>query len=205
MYMHVSKISTHNQQENWYIFLGHSINLNCHNWKKSIPYEGNPCKRVETHSQTAVYGGWAEPRLPTSRHRRIAGSWVSSRRAMAAEGTLSVELLLHCELCYGRCWWLTQWVDFLFDVIRCWQVLRGSTWCYYPVRDQNLIYCKRGYFCWGKISRKCWQDHISRGGNFHDTTPISFIKAYGFYFRVENFFAKQTKEQKNAKIIPTRK
>ena len=30
---------------------------------------------------------------------------------------------------------------------------------------------------------KCLQD-ISRGGNFHDTTPISFIKAYGFYFRV---------------------
>ena len=42
-------------------------------------------------------------------------------------------------------------------------------------------YCKRGYFRWGKISRKCWQD-ISLGGNFRDTTPISFINAYGFYF-----------------------
>ena len=33
-----------------------------------------------------------------------------------------------------------------------------------------------------KFLRKCWQD-ISYGGNFHDTTPISFIKVYGFYFR----------------------
>ena len=32
---------------------------------------------------------------------------------------------------------------------------------------------------WGEISRKCWQD-ISHEGNFHETTPISFIKAYGF-------------------------
>ena len=62
-------------------------------------------------------------------------------------------------------------------------------------------YCKRGYFCWGKISRKCWQD-ISRGGNFHDTAYISFIKAYGFYFRVGVIFAKKTKA-KNAKITPT--
>ena len=36
-------------------------------------------------------------------------------------------------------------------------------------------------FAGGEISRKCWQD-ISRGGNFHDTIPISFIKAYGFFF-----------------------
>ena len=45
-------------------------------------------------------------------------------------------------------------------------------------KSSNIAYCKRarGYFRWGKISRKCWQD-ISRGGNFHDTTPISFIKA----------------------------
>ena len=61
-------------------------------------------------------------------------------------------------------------------------------------------YCKGGYFCWGKISRKCWQD-ISRGGNFHDTTPISFIKAYGFYFCVGVIFAKKTKMQK----LPPRK
>ena len=35
----------------------------------------------------------------------------------------------------------------------------------------------------GKISQKCWQD-ISLGGHFYDTTPISFIKVYGFYFHV---------------------
>ena len=49
--------------------------------------------------------------------------------------------------------------------------------------DQTTVYCKRGYFRWGQISRKCWQN-ISRGGNFHDTTPISCIKADRFYFRV---------------------
>ena len=58
------------------------------------------------------------------------------------------------------------------------------------------IYCKRGYFRWGKISRKCWLD-ISCWGNFHDTTHISFIKAYGFYF------CKDDQSAKNAKITPT--
>ena len=47
----------------------------------------------------------------------------------------------------------------------------------------------------GGISRKCWQD-ISRGGNFHDIAYISFIKAYGFYFRVGVIFAKKTKTRK---------
>ena len=56
----------------------------------------------------------------------------------------------------------------------------------------HVVYCRRGYFRWGKFSRKCWQD-ISRGGNFHDSTHISFIKAYGFYFRVGVIFAKKTK------------
>ena len=37
---------------------------------------------------------------------------------------------------------------------------------------------------------------ISRGGNFLDTTPISFIKVYGLYFRVGVIFAKKTKAQK---------
>ena len=69
-------------------------------------------------------------------------------------------------------------------------------------KDYN--YCKRGYFRWGKISRKCWQD-ISRGGNFHDTTHISFIKAGGFYFRVGVIFAMKNKSAKNAKITPSRK
>ena len=59
------------------------------------------------------------------------------------------------------------------------------------------MYCKRGYFRWGKISRKCWQG-ISCGGNFHNTTPISVIKANGLNFR-------EDKSAKNAKIIPTRK
>ena len=62
-------------------------------------------------------------------------------------------------------------------------------------------YCKRGYFRWGKISRKCWQN-ISRGGNFHDTTHISFKKAYGFYFRVGVIFAKMTKARKTRKLPP---
>ena len=66
--------------------------------------------------------------------------------------------------------------------------------------DKTWHYCKRGYFRWGKISRKCWQD-ISRGSNFQDTNPFSFIKAYGFYFRVGVIFAKKTKAQK----LPPRK
>ena len=36
------------------------------------------------------------------------------------------------------------------------------------------VYCKRGYFRWGEISRKCWKD-ISREDSFHDTTNFSFI------------------------------
>ena len=62
----------------------------------------------------------------------------------------------------------------------------------------NAPYCKRGYFRWGEISRKCWQDvwqDFLRGGNFHETT-ISFINAYGFYFRVGVIFAKKTKARK---------
>ena len=61
--------------------------------------------------------------------------------------------------------------------------------------------CKHGYFRWGKISRKCWQD-ISCGDNFHDTTPISFIKAYGFYFHVGVIFAKKTKAPIKRKLPP---
>ena len=62
-------------------------------------------------------------------------------------------------------------------------------------------YCKRGYFRWGKISRKCWQD-ISRWGNFHETAPFSFIKAYGLNFRVGVIFAKKTKARKTRKLPP---
>ena len=64
-----------------------------------------------------------------------------------------------------------------------------------------MTYCKRGYFRGGKISRKCWQD-ISSGGNFHDTAPISFIKAYGFNFCVGEIFAKKAKARKTRKLPP---
>ena len=70
-----------------------------------------------------------------------------------------------------------------------------------------LLYCCNTVnvvFHWEKISWKCWKD-ISHGGNFHDTTHISFIKAYGFYFRVGVIFAKKTKARKMWKITPTRK
>ena len=60
-------------------------------------------------------------------------------------------------------------------------------------------YCKRGYFRWGKTSRKCWQD-ISRAGNFNEFTHISFIKAYEFYFRVVVIFPTNTKARKTRKI-----
>ena len=43
---------------------------------------------------------------------------------------------------------------------------------------------------------------FSRGGNFHETTTISFIKAYGLYFCMGVIFANKTEVQK---ITPTRK
>ena len=52
------------------------------------------------------------------------------------------------------------------------------------------------FFCWGKVSQKCWQD-ISRGGNFHDTTHISFMWVL--------FSRKEDKSMKNANISPMRK
>ena len=66
---------------------------------------------------------------------------------------------------------------------------------------KHILYTVHGHFCWGEISRKCWQD-ISR--NFHDTPPISFIEAYGFYFRMGVIFTKQTKARKMRKL-PLRK
>ena len=63
------------------------------------------------------------------------------------------------------------------------------------------IYCKRGYFHWGEISRKCWQD-LSRGGNFHDISPISFIKSYGFNFPAGEIFAKNAISRKTRKLPP---
>ena len=51
------------------------------------------------------------------------------------------------------------------------------------------------------FSRKCWQG-ISHGGNFHNTTPISFTTTYGFYFRVGVIYAKKTKAWKTRKLPP---
>ena len=83
-------------------------------------------------------------------------------------------------------------------IIQCrYQLLFQCRLCYGNI----AYYCKRGYFRWGKISRKCWQD-ISRGGNFHDAAPICFIKAFGFYFRTGVIFAKKTKARKTRILTP---
>ena len=63
------------------------------------------------------------------------------------------------------------------------------------------IYCKRGYFHWGEISRNCWQE-LSGGGNFHDISPVSLIKSYRFYFPVGEIFAKMVISRKTRKLPP---
>ena len=73
--------------------------------------------------------------------------------------------------------------------------LIGYTSCAY-------MYCKCGYFRWGKISRNCWQVDFSRGGNFHDVSPISLIKSYGFYFPAGEIFANKTISRKTQKLPP---
>ena len=65
----------------------------------------------------------------------------------------------------------------------------------------SLIYCKCGYFCCGKILQNCWQDYL-RWGNFHDTNHVSFIKAYGFYFRVGVFSWRRQWRKKTRKLQP---
>ena len=57
-------------------------------------------------------------------------------------------------------------------------------------RALYFIYCKRGEFLCGKISRKCLQD-LSRGSNFHETSPISLIKPCGLYFGVWGFLRRR--------------
>ena len=52
----------------------------------------------------------------------------------------------------------------------------------------------------GENLAKSLQD-ISRGGNFHDTSYISFIKAYQFYFRMGVICVK-TKAWKTRKLPP---
>ena len=76
--------------------------------------------------------------------------------------------------------------------------------CLFVCQSVVIGYCKHGYFRWGKISRKCWQD-ISHRGNLHETTPISFINAYGFYFRLGVIFCEEDKSAKHLKITPTQK
>ena len=56
----------------------------------------------------------------------------------------------------------------------------------------------------GGISRKCLED-LSHGGYFHDTSPFSIIKSYGFYFTRGINFRKEANISKNAKITLTRK
>ena len=77
--------------------------------------------------------------------------------------------------------------------------------CLKAVSDEVSLcvikYCKRGYFRWGKISRKCSQD-LSRGGNFHDISPIFSIKSSGFYFPEGEIFAKKVISQKTRKLPP---
>ena len=55
-------------------------------------------------------------------------------------------------------------------------------------------------FSLGEISRNCWQD-ISRGGKFHDTTPIWFLKAYGVFSHGGNF-REEDKSMKMQKLLP---
>ena len=49
--------------------------------------------------------------------------------------------------------------------------------------------------------REMWARHFT-WVLFHDTTPIFFIKAYGFYFWVGVIFAKKTKARKTGKLPP---
>ena len=68
--------------------------------------------------------------------------------------------------------------------------------------QKDILHTVKGFnFAAFKFSRKRWQD-ILRGGNFHDTTPISFIKPYGFYFREGVIFAKKTKAWNTRKLPP---
>ena len=64
-------------------------------------------------------------------------------------------------------------------------------------------HCKCGYFRWGETLRICWQA-LSHGCNFQDTSPICWIKSYGFYFHVGEIFCEEGNILKNAKITVNR-
>ena len=83
------------------------------------------------------------------------------------------------------------------------------TFVYTHINVYNVLQCTRTKNAASsgiRFEKGCLEFHenvgktfVSRGGNFHDTTPISFIKAYGFYFRMGNFW-EEDKSLKNAKI-----
>ena len=59
-------------------------------------------------------------------------------------------------------------------------------------KGRNIVCCQT------KVSL-VWQQTIFQplvGGNFHDITPISLKKSYGFYFYVGEIFAKKAISQK---------
>ena len=75
----------------------------------------------------------------------------------------------------------------------------------YPFEKWTRYYCKRGYFRWGKISRKCWQD-ISPGGGGVFSWYYSYFfhkgTVYGFHFRVGVILVKTSKTRKTRKLSP---
>ena len=125
--------------------------------------------------------------MSTSRWSPFSASWSSSSNVCTKWDTIHVETHINQYYTFTN----KSLVNSSENIVAAFQGMHVS-----PAN-----YCKRGYFRWGKISRKSCQD-ISRGGNFHDTTLISFIKAYGFYFRVGVIFAKTTKSRKTRKLPP---
>ena len=70
------------------------------------------------------------------------------------------------------------------------------------VNESKLHILSTWLFSMGEHFAKMLANIFSHVRNFHDTTPISFIKAYGIYFRVVVIFLQEGKSQKNAKITP---
>ena len=66
-----------------------------------------------------------------------------------------------------------------------------------------MRYCKRGYFCRGEISRKCWQDFT--WGLFSRYFSYFLHKGMCILFSRGGNFCKEDKSANNAKIMPTRK
>ena len=64
-------------------------------------------------------------------------------------------------------------------------------------------YCNCGYFRWGRISWKCWQD-LSCGDNFHNISLINLLNLMGFIFPDGNF-TKKVISQKKCENYPNAK